>query len=397
MNKPEWNRRDFIVKPIVWAGAARMLAGTNLLAETADTTRGALLERTLGRTGLKLPIVSMGVMNADVPGILRRSYELGIRHFDTAAVYQNGRNEEMVGSVIKEMGIRDKVVISTKQGIRASMQNPSDAKMRFIDGVEASLKRLQMDHVDILYHHGVDSADHAKAEGPIEALQTLKKEGKTRFIGISTHDTVEVLNAVVPLNVFDVALVTLNYTMAHDAKKLATIEKAAKSGIGIVAMKTQAGGTVRPDAKLPKELPPESQTALLKWVLNHDFITTAIPGFSTYEHLEQDFTVVRNLAYTDAEKKFLADKTFTAQAEFCQQCGQCREDCPQRVDIPALMRSHMYAVQYRNVSMARHLLARSDVGQGLDACRSCQSCQAHCRNTVQIARKIGQLNELLLV
>ena len=396
MNKPEWNRRDFIVKPIVWAGAARLMAGTSLLAESADAAKGALLERTLGRTGLRLPIVSMGVMNADVPGILRRSYELGIRHFDTAAVYQNGRNEEMVGSVIKEMGICDKVVISTKQGIRASVQNPVEAKKRFIDGVEASLKRLQMDHVDILYHHGVDSADHAKAEGPIAALQTLKKEGKTRFIGISTHDTVEVLNAVIPLNAFDVALVTLNYTMAHDADKLATIEKAAKSGIGIVAMKTQAGGTVRPDAKLPKELPPESQTALLKWVLNHDFITTAIPGFSTYEHLEQDFTVVRNLAYTDAEKKFLADRTFTAQAEFCQQCGQCREDCPKRVDIPALMRSHMYAVQYRNVSMARHLLAKSEAGQGLDACRACHSCQARCRNSVQIARKIAQLKELQL-
>ena len=394
MNK-EWNRRDFIVKPILWAGAARMLTGTNLLAEPADVPAGALLERTLGRTGLKLPIVSMGVMNADVPGILRRSYELGIRHFDTAAVYQNGRNEEMVGSVIKEMGIRDKVVISTKQGTRAS-QSAAEAKKRFIDGVEASLKRLQMDHVDILYHHGVDSADHAKAEGPIDALQTLKKEGKTRFIGISTHDTVEVLNAVVPLNVFDVALVTLNYTMAHDAEKLATIEKAAKSGIGIVAMKTQAGGTVRPDSKLPKELPIESQTALLKWVLNHDFIATAIPGFSTYEHLEQDFSVVHNLAYTDAEKKFLANKTFIAQAEFCQQCGQCREECPKRVDIPALMRSHMYAVQYRNVSMARHVLAKSESGRGLDACRSCQSCQARCRNTVQIARKIAQLKELQL-
>jgi uncharacterized protein len=395
MNK-EWNRRDFIVKPIVWAGAARMLAGTNLLAESADTAPGPLLERTLGRTGFNIPIVSMGVMNADVPGILRRSYELGIRHFDTAAVYQNGRNEEMVGSVIKEMGIRDKVVISTKQGTRAS-QSAAEAKRRFIDGVEASLRRLQMDHVDILYHHGVDSADHAKAEGPIDALQTLKKEGKTRFIGISTHDTVEVLNAVVPLNVFDVALVTLNYTMAHDTEKLATIQKAAKSGIGIVAMKTQAGGTVRPDSKLPKELPVESQTALLKWVLNHDFIATAIPGFSTYEHLEQDFSVVHNLTYTDAEKKFLADKTFVAQAEFCQQCGQCRDDCPKRVDLPALMRSHMYAVQYRNASVARHLLAKSEVGRGLDACRSCESCQAHCRNTVQIARKIAQLKELQLV
>jgi Aldo/keto reductase family len=160
-----------------------MLAGTNLLAESTDAANGALLERTLGRTGLKLPIISMGVMNADVPGILRRSYELGIRHFYIAAV---------------------------------------------------------------------DSADHAKAEGPIEALHTLNEEGKTRFIGMSTHNTAEVLNAVVPLNVFDVALVTLNYTMAHDAEMLATIEKAAKRNIGIVAMKTQAGGKVRPRCQAPQ-------------------------------------------------------------------------------------------------------------------------------------------------
>ena len=127
--------------------------------------------------------------------------------------------------------------------------------------------------------------------------------------------------------------------------------------------------------------------------LNHSFITTAIPGFSTYEHLEQDFSVVRNLAYSDSEKKFLADKAFVAQAEFCQQCGQCREDCSKRVDMPALMRSHMYAVQYRNLSMARHLLAESEPGSGLAACGSRQ---AHCRNTVRTARKIAQLRELQL-
>ena len=212
--------------------------------------------------------------------------------------------------------------------------------------------------------------------------------------GISTHNTVEVVSEAIRLNVFDVALVTLNYTMAHDPAILTTIERAAKSGIGIVAMKTQAGGTVRPDAKLPKELPPVSQTALLKWVLNHDFITTAIPGFSTYEHLEQDFSVARNLAYTNEEERFLADKSFTAQAEFCQQCGECRADCPKHVDIPALMRSHMYAVQYGNTGMARHMLASAAPGRGLDACGSCESCAAACRNTVQIGRKIAQLKAL---
>ena len=202
------------------------------------------------------------------------------------------------------------------------------------------------------------------------------------------------LNEAMRLNIFDVALVMFNYTMSHDEELISTIKKAADSGIGIVAMKTQAGGTVRPDAKLPKQLPAVSQTALLKWVLNHEFVTTAIPGFSTYEHLAQDFSVARNLAYTDDEKRFLADKSFAASAEFCQQCGQCREDCPKRVDIPVLMRSHMYAVQYRNARMAREMLARLPGGRGLDACHACETCAASCRNSVRIARKIEDLKAL---
>jgi len=395
-NQGKWNRREFIVKPILWAGTASVLAKTNaLLASPAlETSASPLLQRTLGKTGLTLPVVSMGVMNADVPGLLRRAYELGIRHFDTAAGYQNGRNEEMVGQVIKEMGVRDKVVISTKQPSRRHSQNAAEAKRHFVDGVEASLRRLQMDHVDILYHHAADSVADARAEGPLEALQSLKKEGKTRFIGLSTHTTVNVLSEATRLGLFDVALVMLNYTMAHDTEILSTIEKAARSGMGIVAMKTQAGGTVKPDAKLPKELPAASQTALLKWVLNHEFVTTAIPGFSTYEHLEQDFSVVRNLAYTHEEEMFLADKTFAAKAEFCRQCGECKKDCPAQVDIPRLMRSHMYAVQYRNVGMAHEMLASAAPGRGLEACGACESCRVTCRHSVQIGRKIAQLKAL---
>src|ERR1035437_5912733 len=110
-NKGNWNRREFIVKPILWAGTASVLAKTNLLlaSPTLETAASPILQRTLGKTGLSLPVVSMGVMNADVPIVLRRAYELGIRCFDAAAGYQNGRNEEMVGRVIKEMGVRDKV------------------------------------------------------------------------------------------------------------------------------------------------------------------------------------------------------------------------------------------------------------------------------------------------
>lgn len=390
----EWNRREFIVKPIVVAGSARVLGKTGSLVKDFLGDTAPLIQRTLGKTGLTLPVISMGVMNADIPGLVRRSYELGMRHFDTAAVYQGGRNEEMVGTVIKELGIRDKVIISTKQGFRSAPRSAADAKSHFMDGFEASLRRLQMDHVDILYYHGVDDPEHARGEGVLEALQTLKKQGKTRFIGLSTHRATEVLPEAMRQNLFEVFLVTLNYTMVRDVEKLNTIERAAKSGIGIVAMKTQAGGTVKPEPGLPNKLPPASQTALLKWVLNHDFITTAIPGFSTYEHLEQDFSVARNLAYTAEEKAFLADKSFAAQAEFCQQCGKCSEDCPKQVDVCSLMRAHMYAVQYRNPELARETIAAIPSGRGLELCEGCESCKLACWNAVHIGKKIAQLRRI---
>ena len=81
----EWNRRDFMVRPIIMAGTASILGRTDSLLTKLVADSGPLIQRTLGKTGLTMPVVSMGVMNADIPGLLRRSYELGIRHFDTAA------------------------------------------------------------------------------------------------------------------------------------------------------------------------------------------------------------------------------------------------------------------------------------------------------------------------
>jgi len=409
-----WNRRDFIAKPTVWLAASHLVGGFDVLfgqstnAEPATAKAEASAKpiyRTLGKTGITLPIVSMGVMNAEVPGLIRRSYELGIRHFDTAAFYQQGRNEEMVGSMIKEMGVRDKVIISTKVlppgwgfGPRAQTQqriySPAEVKAHFHEVFEGSLKRLQVDYVDILYNHAADSEADIDSEGALEALTALKKAGKARLIGVSSHRPEMALKEVMKLGVYDVVLTTINYTMADDQGMLKTIDEAAMKGIGIVAMKTLAGGPRRPDAKLDKPLPPASQTAALKWVLRHEAITTAIPGYTRYDQIEQDFPVASNLAYTPEEREFLSDKNVAAEAQFCRQCGQCRSGCPRGVDIPALMRSHMYAVQYSNRELTRFTLASIETGKGLDACGSCGACKASCRNYVHIGNKIAQLKAL---
>lgn len=412
-NPVAWNRRDFIVKPAALLAASHLLGGAQgLLAESAGEEPAArtakplakAICRKLGNTGITLPIVSMGVMNADVPGLIPRSYEIGVRHFDTAAGYQQGRNEAMVGTMIKQMGVRDKVTISTKihvGGGRRQTENDASAaaqlKQRFVDQFDGSLKRLQMDHVDILYSHGADDEASINSAGVVEAMVAMKKAGKARFIGVSSHQPVLVLREAMRLGVYDLVLIPINYTMAGEEELFRTIEQAAGKGIGIVAMKTQAGGATRPDPRLGKPLTPASQTALLKWVLRHEAITTAIPGYTTYEQLEQNFSVAGSLAYSRAEAEFLGDKSAVAEAQFCQQCGECLGDCPRGVNIPQLMRSHMYAVQYSNFGLAATTVAAIGRGKGLAACGDCETCAARCRNSVDIAMKIRSLKEIAAI
>ena len=269
-----WNRRDFIVRPVAGLAASQLLGSFRTcsdrrrrLLETRAKNRASAkpICRTLGKTGITLPIVSMGVMNADVPGLVKRAYEVGIKHFDTAAFYQQGRNEQMVGNMIQEMGVRDKVIISTKvlrpgfgfgreQGTQAPARTytPTEVKAHFLEIFAGSLKRLQMDHVDILYNHAADSEADINSEGAIAALTQLKKEGKTCFIGVSSHQPELALKLAMKSGAYDVVLIAFNYTVANDESLLRTIDEAAKKGIGIVAMKTQAGGLTRPDPRLNK-------------------------------------------------------------------------------------------------------------------------------------------------
>jgi predicted aldo/keto reductase-like oxidoreductase len=307
--------------------------------------------------------------------------------FDTAAAYQRGRNEEMVGSMIQEMGVRSSVIVSISRSGFGSGPTPK----RAISSTAArkQLSALRMDHADILYYHLVDTSRRLEGGRLLQAWRA-EKEAKARSIGFSTHRAGLVCRSH-EIGIFRRRVVAINYTMASDQMLLEALDNAARSGLGIIAMKTQAGGLSRPDPGLPKDLPPHSQTALLKWALQHPYVATAIPGATTYEQVDQNFTVASNLEYTDVEKSFLADRTFSAQAQFCRQCAQCLGDCPRGADIPTLMRTHMYAVQYSNRELARLTLSSMEPGRGLDVCRSCGECRVMCRHNVNIGMKIAHL------
>ena len=116
---------------------------------------------------------------------------------------------------------------------------------------------------------------------------------------------------------------------------------------------------LRPAAELPKQLPPECRTTLLKWVLNHDFITTAISDFSTVEHLERDFSVAKSLTSNELENKLLADKTFAAEARVLPALRPLPRRLPEarRCSLADAI-AYVRRLRYRRVSMVRHLLAK---------------------------------------
>ena len=409
MAKTPINRRDFLGR----AAAGLMTAGLGMgsahtekhrvPAQAAEAGAG-IVYRTLGRTGLRIPVVSFGVMNSHSQELLHRALDMGMTHLDTAHLYLQGNSERAIGQVLEERGRRDQVYIATKmrfnrdgekavfllQGVE---RQPAATEGNLRAQLEESLRRLRTDYVDILYLHSCYSPQMATYEPLMNGLAKVKKEGKARFIGISTHrDEPNVIRAAVDTGVYDVVLTAYNYLQDHrDAVKEA-IAYAAQKGVGVVAMKTQGG--VRLNQANPTEV---NHAAALKWVIGDPNVCTTIPGITTFEQLNLDFNVMGDLSLSAEEQRDLQITSLVSGRLYCQNCRSCIPGCPQRVEIPNLMRAFMYARGYRNLDQARSTVEELPARRGLEACRGCDACTAACPHGIDIRYRIKDLHDLFFV
>ncbi len=406
---PAMNRRSFFRSAAAGAGSAALLgvgleARASSLEDGKGKTQGPLLTRTLGRTGIVVPVVSMGVMNADNPELIRQSYKLGVRHFDTAWFYQRGNNEKMVGKVLNEIGApRGDYSVATKVFLD---EDPSktlkgaESKALFLKRFSESLARLKMDYVDVLYYHAVQTRDQVSDPNIIEAMQQLKAEKKIRFAGFSSHAYWPgLLTIAANQGFYDVALLSYNYSMDGDAALINAMNYARNKGIGLIAMKTQCQQAwyrdMLPDAMKKFYEGTVMHSALLKWVMKQEYFATAVPGYTTFQQMEEDVTVAQSLEFTPAERDFLEDRNVKlAMQGNCRLCGSCTGSCPKGADIPNLMRTHMYAYSYGNAPKAKETLDTIGKQRGLAACTLCEVCSARCIRSVDIARRIDDLKQL---
>ena len=390
MEKSNVNRRNFLrMSAIVGSGSILAPAAVNAAVDPAVLTAEAkkIPTRALGKTGVKLPMLSMGVMRADNPNVVRAAYNAGMFHFDTAHGYQGGKNEEMLGNFFKDKP-RDSFFIATK--IKISYSRRDGQEQRFNEMLELSLKRLQMDYVDILYTHSVEAVEEAADQPVLEMLKKAKAEGKARYIGISTHASKpQQLEEAIKAGVYDVILLSYNFKLNNLKEIDAAIEKAAKAGIGIVAMKTMTGGVE--DASGKRKI---NAQACLKWAWQNKNITTIIPGFTNFDEMEECLAAANSSKLSQDEKTYLASLT-DSEMLYCQQCQECVPQCPNNLPIPAIMRAYMYAYGYKFAQLSKETLLEANIGA--DVCSGCDECKVTCPSGFNVAAKIAGVVPVLNV
>ena len=395
-NRNKFNRRGFLKSSVI--GATGLVASQTLLAGTTDRPaneeEGKVIYRTLGRTGIKLPIVSMGVMRADNPNLVKAALAKGVTHLDTAHGYQKGKNEEMLGELLQEYP-RDSYTIATKikqPGVdrETQMYNEEATEQTFLDMFAISMERLKLDYVDILYHHMPPSGKAALHEPTVKAMKKLQKEGKVRFLGVSTHSKEpEILQTAIDSGVYDVVLTAYNFKQDHEKELTESINKAAEAGIGIVAMKTMAGGFYDKERQNPV-----NTQAALKWAMQNPNVHTSIPGYTNFEMLDESFGIMEELALTEQEKMDLKEGTNLASL-YCNGCHECIPQCKKGLPVNEFMRAYMYTYGYRNLEKAHSLLTSLKV-EG-NPCEDCNTCTITCTAGFNVSQKINDVSRLIIV
>lgn len=395
MKKSALNRRDFLkvgLTGLVTTGATGLLLADDRKKKqdarkqtTAATEpqppggrREGFIYRRLGRTGVVLPVVSMGVMNSDNPELVRAALDSGLVHLDTAHGYQRGRNEEIIGQVLKGRP-RDSYFIATK--VREGE--------KFLEMVDISLQRLGLEYVDILYLHNLSKRDNVLAEENLKVMEQVKEAGKARFIGVSTHSNEpEVIRAAMEARIYDVVLTAYNFRKENIKELDAAMAEAAAAGIGLVAMKTMAGAFWD-----KQRTQPINTKAALKWALQNPNLTTSIPGMTTFDQLKSNLEVVKDLRLTPEELYDLKmGETQNLAGLYCQGCQRCVPQCPKALPIPEMMRAYMYAYGYKNLAAAHELVSSLNLPE--NPCAGCSSCSVSCALKFDVRDRLVDINRL---
>ena len=304
-----------------------------------------------GRTGLKLPAISLGLWSNfgevdtmdNAKQMVMKAFDLGITHFDLANNYgpPPGSAEEMFGRIMKAdlRPYRDEMVISTKAGydMWSGPYGEWGSRKHLISSLDQSLKRMDLDYVDIFYSHRPDP--DTPLEETMMALDHVVRQGKALYVGISNYNVEQTKEAVAILKSLGTPMIIhqASYSMFNRwVEEEGLLEELESSGAGCIAFSPLAQGLltnrylngIPEDSRIAKthnpflnekdineqkintikqlnEVASERNQSLaqmaLAWVLRNKEVTSVIIGASKVSQIEDNVATINNLTFADEE------------------------------------------------------------------------------------------------
>jgi predicted aldo/keto reductase-like oxidoreductase len=321
--------------------------------------------RPFGKTGVSVPILAFGGSQnlESKQRLLRQAVKLGVTYWDTAENYAGGGSEEAMGIYFEKYPEdRKKVFLVTKSHATRSS--------RLSASLEESLERLETSYIDLYLIHGISDIDEMDDDIRIWAGR-VKAEGKIRFIGFSAHSNMEeCMMGAAKLGWIDGIMVTYNYRLMHtDAMKQA-VKACVKAGIGITAMKTQAGwswGRIGRKTSATEQLINgfskkgfSEEQAKLKAVWENPYISTICSEMTNFKILMSNTAAARNQIELSLEDHRLLNRY--AQETASEYCAGCATVCESLFEtgppICDTMRYLMYARSYGEPGRAASLFRK---------------------------------------
>ena len=339
---------------------------------------------------------------AEAEKLLDCAYAAGVNYYDTAYGYHGGESEQFLGEAMKKYP-RESFYFATKLPIWM-MQDDGPERMEEI--FSDQLRRLQTDYIDFYLLHGVDADgfETVKRLGAYDFIRQKQAEGKVRHVGISFHDTPEVLEKILDTYAFDFVQIQLNYldwTMQNAKRQYELLEE---RGIPCVVMEPVRGGALasldKDAAAVLKQARPQDSVAswAMRFVASLPGVLTILSGMTTMDQLQDNLGTLSGFSpLSDADR----DTLETAIGIFrkngiipCTGCWYCM-DCPVGVQIPDnFSRYNIYTVT-KDEQAYRKSYEQFEPKARASACVACGRCASRCPQQIDIPAKLKMIADMM--
>ena len=363
--------------------------------------------RRFGKTDLSLSVFSLGTMRSlasaeTFHATAVAAIEHGINHLETARGY--GQSEQLLGRLLKSLGqsVRSRLIVTTK-----IPPTPDAATMTA--HLQESLTRLQLDTIDCLAIHGINTPQHLawiqQPEGCMATLQAAQAAGKIRHIGFSTHGSQAVIRAAIATGLF--AFVNLHYyTFFPHHDPVVTLAQQQDMGIFIISPADKGGQLYTPPNKLRHICAPfEPLHLTYRWLLSDPRVTTLSVGPAVPKELELPLIMGdRTAPLTSAETAAFHRLHEAAQQALgnhqCHQCYDCLP-CPEDINIPEVLRLRNLAIAYDMASFGQYRYGMFEnaghwfPGRKANRCTDCGDCLPRCPSHLPIPELLRDTHQRL--